>query len=223
MSLARAITATLLIGACAYAQSQPPAQVPQEQVPDLDELLGLKKPAQPTALPDTTRTELERQLQADEVNDEFEQAVGLMDESAQRLVAAQDTGLDTQRLQSDALKRLDKLIDEAQKRGGQKQQRQRSKPQAQKPEESQNQKQSSQQQQGDPQPTNQEGNPQVARQDGALNPPRPSESASWGSLPEHIRQALTEGRSDRFSSLYQQMTEQYYKRLAEQPRPGVPR
>ncbi|CAG0995811.1 hypothetical protein PHYC_02553 [Phycisphaerales bacterium] len=216
-----AILVLLMACGTASAQDVAPASPPADAQPDLDELLGLKKPgeAAPATL-DTTRTELDRHLKPEEVTDEFAQAVGLMDESAHRLASAKDTGLDTQRLQSDALKRLDKLIEEAQQRGGQKKQKQRQQQQQQ--DQQQAQKQSSQQQ-SDPQPSNQAGTPQVGQQSGALTPPRPAESASWGNLPEHVRQALTEGRSDRFSSLYQQMTEQYYKRLAEEPRPGARR
>lgn len=63
--------------------------------------------------------------------------------------------------------------------------------------------------------TNQAGDPNVPRQDGALRAPPAGSAASWGNLPEHVRNALTQGRSDRFSSLYQQLTERYYRRLAE--------
>lgn len=214
-----------------HALSQPeatPAADPTPQVvpasgvePDLDVLLGLKRPgdsAAPVEAPtDITRTELDRRLGNDEVSDEFAIAVERIEESAKRLSRARDAGADTQRLQSEALRRLDKLIDDAQKNSGKKKKK-KSKPQEaqgqQEPQEGQ--QQSSQSRPGE---TSQDGTPEVGMQQGSLRPPRASESATWGDLPEHVRQALTQGRSDRFSSLYQQLTEEYYRRLAEERRP----
>ena len=48
----------------------------------------------------------------------------------------------------------------------------------------------------------------------------PGGAARWGNLPEHLRDALTQGVTDRFSSMYKATTEKYYKRLAEEPKPG---
>ena len=42
-----------------------------------------------------------------------------------------------------------------------------------------------------------------------------AEGADWGALPERTRDALLEGLSDSFSSLYRRLTEAYYRRLAE--------
>jgi hypothetical protein len=40
--------------------------------------------------------------------------------------------------------------------------------------------------------------------------------AAWGNLPERVRDSLLEGSSDYFSSLYEAMTEAYYKKIAEE-------
>lgn len=215
-----------MLGLCATlarAQSTPPSQ-PE---PTLDELLGL--PRQPDAKPapsnDPAKAELDRQLRTEEVHEDFEQAVELMGEVSGRLEQARDTGLETQRLQEDILRKLDKLIADAQQ--SQRQGRSKSKPKPKDDQEQQPGQQSSQQQQPSEgqQPTNQAGDPKAAMQQGRLNAPPASNTASWGNLPPHLREALSQGRSDRFSSLYQQLTEQYYRRLAEDRRsgPGGPR
>jgi hypothetical protein len=218
------------------AAEPPPAKPadppPPAKEPSLDDLLGLPgdaksatpspqpAPAVPPA-PDSAKAELDRRLKTEEVNEEFEQAVALMGEVATRLTGAGDTGLETQRLQQDTLRRLDKLIDDAQK--NQNRSRSKSKSKQQQQQQQQPGQQSSQQQAQSPRPSNQAGDPSVPMQSGALKPPPPASAASWGNLPEHLRQALTQGRSDRFSSIYQQLTEQYYKRLAEERRAGGPR
>lgn len=207
----------------APAPSSPPAKTdpPSADEPTLDDLLGLKRPqGRPDAdkADDPTKTELDRKLADESIDEEFAQAVDLMGRSAQRLADAKDTGIDTQRLQAEALLRLDKLIADAQKQS--QQSRQRSKPQQQDPSEQrpQDQQQSSQtspqQSQG-----SQAGDSNVPLQEGRTNAPRTGASASWGNLPEHVRQSLMQGRSDRFSSIYRHLTEQYYRRLAEEPRP----
>ncbi|GJQ30742.1 MAG: hypothetical protein HBSAPP03_26260 [Phycisphaerae bacterium] len=202
----------------AIAQTPPPAE------PDLDVLLGLRRPGEVApADPNAAQRERDRLLSPAEITDEFEKAVVLMDESSRRLAEAKDPGLDTQRLQEDTLRHLDKLIADAQQRSRSRQQRQRQQQQQQQ-QSSQQQQQQSSQSGSTPTDSTQGGTPSVPRQDGQLNTPRAADAASWGNLPEHVRQALTQGLSDRFSSLYQQMTEQYYRRLAEEPKPtGRPR
>ena len=37
----------------------------------------------------------------------------------------------------------------------------------------------------------------------------------WGGLPRRIRDMLMQGRREAFSSVYEQMTREYYRRLAE--------
>lgn len=207
----------------APASPAPPA--PHD--PTLDELLGLAPApdaAHKAGVADPKAKELERQLSTREVDEEFAQAVGLMSDSAERLEAAGDAGLDTQRLQDEALQKLDKIIDAAQKNRSKQKQKSKPKPEDAQPQPGQQSSQQQQQQSQQASKSNQGGVPEVPRQDGQLGPAPAGSAASWGNLPEHVRRSLTEGRSDRFSSLYQQMTERYYKRLAEDKRStGGPR
>jgi cation transport regulator ChaB len=43
--------------------------------------------------------------------------------------------------------------------------------------------------------------------------------SEWGNLPPRIREILSQSRRDRVSALYQQATEAYYRRLAEERQP----
>jgi hypothetical protein len=49
-----------------------------------------------------------------------------------------------------------------------------------------------------------------------MRPGQAAAGAAWGALPERLRDALTQGLSDRYSSLYEGATESYYRRLAEE-------
>lgn len=239
LSLCAALSA-LLCTSVALAQEQPadstqsPAQAPASAAdPTLDELLGLPDAVpRPSTSPDasspaisqpsTSQSNLDRHLSPDQPEqDPFKIAVQLMDESAQRLSPARaDAGLDTQRLQEEAILRLDQLIAQAKK--------QKSKP---KPKPNQQQQQQQQQNQNQQQDASsqrqQQANPSSqAAQDTQSGPagqqaqtrtPPAGAGAAWGSLPEHVRDALLQGASDRFSSAYRGLTEEYYKRLAQDP------
>lgn len=203
---------------------RPPADKPEtdDPLPSLDELLGLPKdhkPADGTGDPkDPTRDELDRKLAPAEAAAEFEQTVALMKQAASRLGESRDPGVATQRLQDDIIRRLDQIISAAERNQQQSQSKSKS--------QQQQQKQQPQQQRQQSQTNKGENKSQVdppARQDGPLSPPKPAASAAWGNLPEHVRESLMQGLGDRFSSLYQSMTESYYKRLAEEPKPGAPR
>ncbi len=181
--------------------------------PSLDELLGLEEtPPRPTddrPLPDTNRNELDRKLAGQDLGDAFVDAVHLMEEAAQRLRTARDTGIDTQRTQEEILRKLDQIIASAQQ--GQ----------------SSNSSSSSDSQQSQPDHRQQQQNNQQsgsngeentnapARQEGRLLPQGAANAAAWGQLRERLRDALVQGLNDPFSSMYRAMTEEYYKRLAE--------
>jgi len=206
----------LLLCASALAQQAVPAGQPPETPPNeptLDELLGLPKaPGDDGAA--SQDAALKRALGTEDAGEPFEQAVSLMQDVVARLNQQSDAGLETQRLQQDILTKLDALIDAAQQNQQRQKQRSRSRQQQDQQQQSQQMQQESQQGQQQAQ-SNQAGDPNVPRQDGSLRPPPAGSAASWGNLPEHVRNALTQGRSDRFSSLYQQLTERYYRRLAE--------
>ena len=41
----------------------------------------------------------------------------------------------------------------------------------------------------------------------------------WGNLPPRVRDQLLQGRSDKYSSHYERLTREYYRRLAEEGSP----
>lgn len=199
----------------APADAKKPAAEPAKQPPSLDDLLGLPKsepaPARPAAT-DPTKNALDRKLTATEASDQFKQAVQLMGETAERLQASRDTGLATQRLQEDIVRKLDQVIKAAEQ--NQKQSRSsRSQQQKDQPQPQPNQSQSQRN------PDAKESAPDTMEPPGAQKAnPAPgvaARGAAWGSLPARLRDALLQGNEDKYSSLYQKWTEAYYRRLAE--------
>lgn len=221
----------LVAGSARGAPESPPAQPwptsprpaedaaqpePGPALPGLDDLLGLPGDGVDGAEParDPSRDALDRQLDLEAPGDPFEQAVELMGRSAVRLVDAGDAGLGTQRIQEEVIRKLDKMIDEAQKSQQQQSSKSKSRSQSQQQQQQQRQETQAETKSGD-----NTGQTQVpGRQDGPRRDGAPPSTAAWGNLPEHVREALMQGFSDRFSSLYQSMTEAYYRKLAEEPR-----
>ncbi|QOI99869.1 MAG: hypothetical protein HRU70_04965 [Phycisphaeraceae bacterium] len=200
-----------------------PGEAPKPPTPlrDLDDLLGTREAGRPSSDP-ASKADLERALSPAEQREEFEQAIDLMKRSADAVENESEVGLPTQRMQEDALRKLDKLIDEA-RRQRQQNQNQQSQQSQQRPrpqdQQSQPQPQSSRADQTDPSSrAGQEAGPGPIGQNPSLRPPLAG-SAAWGNLAPHIREALSQGSSDRFSSVYRQLTEAYYRRLAEEPKP----
>lgn len=180
--------------------------------PDLDELLGLPKSGDTRTAGDPAKQDLDEALKPESQSEAFHSAVDLMKRSAARLGSGNDAGIVTQRLQQDAVRRLDQLIAAAKQNSQKRQQKQQQSQQEQQKQQSQQEQQKRQQSKG--QESNAINPP--ARQDGEGHA-APAPGATWGSLPERVRQALTEGLNDRFSSMYRSLTEDYYRRLAEQP------
>jgi len=209
-SHATLIALGLLLAPVAYAQPE------DEPLPSLDDLLGIEddqKPEHETG-PDAADAELDRQLaEAKPIADEFLEAVGLMRESAGRLAGQADTGVVTQRLQEDILRRLDELIDRAGQQSSSSsssQSQQQNQQQQQQP----NQQRREEQQQNQGEPSDKQEGP--AGQEAELGAQAVLDGARWGNLPARLREALLQGSSDSYSSLYKSMTEAYYKRLAEE-------
>lgn len=223
----RAASLIFLLAPLALAQqSQPakpaeppaPAKKEPDPIPDLDSLLGTKEDKQPakTDTVDPAKKELEHQLSLKEQADEFSKIVQMMDETADRVQKQSDAGLATQRAQEDILIRLDRLIKAAEQNSSssksQQQQQQDKDKEKNKNMRQQSQAQSKQSKSSDPQ--NQADGP--SREDAALGTPPAAPPASWGDLPAHVRDALLQGFSDKFSSMYQSMTESYYRKLADE-------
>jgi len=198
------------------------ASQPEDQpLPTLDELLGLddsdaesNEEAVNDTEVDAADADLERVLEQDKpIADEFLEAVGLMHESATRLSSSTDTGIVTQRLQEDILRRLDELIDRA---GDQSSSSSSSSSESQT---STQQQQPSQQRRDENQSNvndNQDESTAPGGQEARLGAQATLDGARWGNLPKRLRDALLQGSSDSYSSLYKQMTETYYRRLAEE-------
>lgn len=205
------IFAIIQLSACiAFGQEQPTE-------PGLDELLGIKGES-----PTTSNDPLEKKLSDNEASDDFVRATELMKTAADRLVEAKDSGIETQRVQEDALRLLDKMIDQAQRQ-------KRSKSKKKKSQDNQSQEQQQQQQQSSQQAATQSaaspegGGDNSPGKDGTTKSPDAGNAAAWGNLPKHIRDALTQGSNDRYSSMYRDLTEQYYRRLAKDPNTESPR
>lgn len=201
-----------------------PASQPQKDSPaSLDELLGIggdesARSAAEAARRDT-QEELRRQLADTKVTDALEVAFEKMLISAELLEEELDSGLGTQRLQEEILAKLDQLIDQARRQqlmamassspsGSSRRETPRQTPPA---DQSKNvggqpNARSSDSRTGGPPP----------RQDGDINRVLDETRSEWGHLPRRIRDMLLQGRNDRFSGLYRRLTEEYYRRLAEE-------
>jgi len=218
-----------LVAPAAAQEAAPPAEEETRDAPadegsggggleSLDDLLGIETEERPGDVDEDLphRSALERALSGEEVSDEFRQAVTEMRDVADLLDAGRP-GAQAQRLQEDILLKLDKLIDAAQRQQQQQQQQSSSSSSSQR---SPTQNQQRAQEQAQASQTNQGDNrsemlPPGGRE-GTLNEMLQSESAAWGNLPQRVRDALLQGSSDRFSSLYEAMTEAYFRRLAEE-------
>jgi hypothetical protein len=221
----RAWIATLAVAAgAAAALAQQEAPAPREpaeepaaqELPSLDDLLGIETEGKPDEGDPAQDAALERALSDEEVADAFRQAVTEMGDVANLLEAGQP-GARAQRLQEDIILKLEMLIDQAQRQQSsssssssqQQQQQQQQSP-------TRNQQRAQQQQQQASQGDNQGESLPPGGREGELGELIQASSASWGALPERVREALLQGTGDRFSSLYESLTEAYFRRLAEE-------
>ncbi len=56
-------------------------------------------------------------------------------------------------------------------------------------------------------------------QQGDINTMIEEQRTEWGNLPQRVREMLLQGREEKFSSLYEELTREYYRRLAEDGSP----
>ena len=219
-----------------------PGSTPAEKAPSpprsLDDLLGVpagaegKSPAE--SAEDAARreqeTRLERSLNEASMHDLVQRAMDGMKTAAERLTAAKDPGLGTQRVQEDVVRTLDRLLEEAQKRQGKKSSSSKS---------GSKKKQSSEQNDGKQDPSEQNGqqqrqNSRSANNQSSASDPGDGEKSDtrddgvaesseleetrieWGQLPERVRELVLQGRRDRVSTIYERLTREYYRRLAEE-------
>jgi len=207
---------TLAIGALLLPVALCAAQ--DDAMPTLDELLNIT-PARDAAAPrpssdDGAASSATSGEALDQVFDEMRTV-------SQRLGRDRDAGLDTQRIQERILDKLDQLIraaQQAQRSGG-----------SGSPQNPQDQQQDqgaggnqAQQAQGDQQGPAGNDNRGVAGD--PTPPPDSTDTATplhqrrieWGNLPPRLRDELLQGAGERFSPVYQDLTEAYYRRLAEE-------
>lgn len=148
-----------------------------------------------------------------------------MSRSAELLDAQLDPGLETQRLQEEILAKLDMLLKQPPRRSSQSSSSSSSSqpqpsPQSvpNNPSSSPSQSQSQSQSQSDAQPGDSNdgvpGGP--ARVDPTLEEALEGAGAEWGNLPARVRDLVRQGLRERPSGLYRRMTEDYYRRLAEE-------
>jgi len=209
----------------------PPAQ--DDNGDTLDDLLGIDDDDADESAADAAEREqqdnLEGELTEQSPVDAFQEAISKMSSSASRLDKSFDPGLGTQRIQEDIIAKLAFLIDKAkedQQQGAQssgssgsrqqQQQQQRSPGKQQRGQQDQNSESErnanaqNEQRNGEPQ----EGDPPPG-QDAVLNPIMEERRSEWGELPQRERDMLLQGRQEKFSSLYERLTREYYRRLAE--------
>lgn len=199
----------------------------QADQPTLDELLDLSPQQTDTQTPDddTSRVDLnesvERALSASDAADAFEQAVNEMDDVSRRLGRTLDPGVETQRIQESILRKLDQVIESAKQQqsggGGSGKPRDQDKGGSQMAP----QQPAAGQAGAQPQPNGQQASTGAAGTGSPIKPetqdtPIEQLRKEWGVLPPRVREELSDGLRERFSPLYRQMTEAYYKALAEQ-------
>jgi hypothetical protein len=216
-------------GAPAFAPDEALDEAPAEAdaLPSLDELLGLDEDESEASAAEQAQQEadeeLQRRLQEVELGDIFSQALEKMALTVHLLEVDYESGLATQRAQQDVLEKLDQLIDRARElsqrhsescsgcsecsggkpSGGKKP---GDKPGSQQPGSQRSEGPSSDSQATDPPPG----------REGDINTILEETGTEWGHLPNRVREMLKQGRGDYKSPLYRQLTEEYYKRLAEE-------
>jgi len=217
----RTIPIVLVIGFFAAGSLAQPelVQAGTDPLPTLDELLGLQEQGSGS---DPNDEKLDEILSPREAGEALGQAIDLMDRVAQRIDTESDISITTQRLQEDILRKLDQVIESAnnnQQGGGGGSSSSQSSSSSNQQQPNQQQQQGDSQQQGAPgSESGQESMPggsSTASPGDALAP----DGVSWGALPQRVRDALSQGFSDKYSELYRTLTEEYYRALAEDENP----
>jgi hypothetical protein len=213
----------------AFGPDEAPDEAPAEAdaLPSLDELLGLDEDESEASAAEQARQEadeeLQRRLQEVELGDIFSQALEKMALTVHLLEVDYESGLATQRAQQAVLEKLDQLIDRARElsqrhsascsgcsecSGG--------KPSGgKKPGDKPGSQQPGSQRSDGPASDSQATDPPPGRE-GDINTILEETGTEWGHLPNRVREMLKQGRGDYKSPLYRQLTEEYYKRLAEE-------
>lgn len=216
------------------AQDPPKADTPKSDTPrSLDDLLGVpNSESSGASAEDAARREQEKRLEQSlneaSMSDLVQRAVDGMKSASERLSDAKDAGLGTQRIQEDVVKTLDRLLAEAQRQqkkssSSSKSSSKRSSKDDPSEQNGQQQKQQQQQrkrQQGSQPSSSSDSNDDSrngTRDDAVAETQELAESRiEWGRLPERVRELVLQGRRDRVSTIYERLTREYYRRLAEE-------
>jgi hypothetical protein len=226
------------------AWAEPPVaekKPPTSDEPSLDEALGIgggKKPSDVTG-----KDDLGRALSDAKPRDLLGAALDDMKKSAS-LLDGKDSGISTQRAQQSAVRKLDELIAAAQRMRQQQQQQQSSQSSQQQQQEQQGKDGKQQSKDGKDQQEGQQGQQpkpeagskpqdgQRGKREGEANANEPPAAmdptkdmaqldetrAEWGRLPARVREAVRQGMRDPMSAAYRKLTEEYYRRMAEEPK-----
>jgi hypothetical protein len=223
-------------GSAAEEPATPPK--PAEGPKSLDDLLGTSKEgkgesagdADAVAARDQNRR-LEKALDGVSMQDLVSRAIDGMKSAADRLGDSKDAGLATQRVQDEVVRTLDRLLEEAKKQErkqkGSKSSSSKSgrekkpgdDPSEQNGQQKKSEGQSESQREAASRQTDSssEANAEGTRPDDAGTLGDISESrVEWGKLPERVRELVLQGRRDRVSTMYERLTREYYRRLAEE-------
>ncbi len=226
---AGALALGLLMQAAPPASPDAPEPAPGEETaededrgPSLDDLLGLETGPDDAAdqAAQQNREELERRLSDEAISDVFMIALEKMELSANLLDIDLDSGLGTQRVQQDVLAKLDQLIDLAKEMSSKQQtsssssqsgsgQGSKSKPSPKKTAGEGAQQRADGEQNG-------EGADAPPGREGDINTMLEETESEWGHLPARLREMLEQAQNGYISGLYRKLTEEYYKRLAEE-------
>ena len=218
----------LLVAAFSAAMLGAPA-LAADEADGLDDLLDIETPKQPdkpeTPKPDKPATDKPDDKKPDGVaketpSDNFAAAVTEMKQAGGLLNKSQ-TDRPTVRLQENVISRIDQLISDAKKKQSKSKGKPKpgeadngGKPEAGPPQQGQGKKP------GPPNGQGQEAAQQAGGQGSVSNrgdtEPLDEQFSEWGKLPERVRKELLQGRDDKFSTLYDKLTQRYYKRLAEE-------
>ena len=217
----------------------PPKSADKLAPRSLDELLGVPEAANnqsddasvagsaDDAATREQKKRLQRALDEATLQDLVARAIEGMRTASTQLTDAKDPGIATQRVQEDVVRTLDRLLEEAkkqQKKGSKSSSQSKSgKPQGKSDDPAeQNGQQSSSKKSGEQKnsasgPGAGESSNESSRGDESVAGIELTESRiEWGQLPERVRELVLQGRRDRVSSIYERLTREYYRRLAEE-------
>lgn len=219
----------------------PPSDPEQEVTPkneestSLDELLGIGEPdgdpkdaPEVDAITESERKKIDDLLNERTLQENLDAAITDMKTAARMIDQSKSTGIEVQRIQVEIMSRLDAVIEEAIRQQQQQQQQQSSSSQQQQQQQDQQSEQSELPQQPDQseQQQSEQANQQQAqgensdqlppgRQDAELQMMFEESDVEWGNLPERMRNILRQGLRESVSKMYQDLTESYYQRIAE--------